>query len=531
MSKLAAREAKPVRRVSQSRVRLEVTRPIVDAPEIGVAASVQSASEAEVAAAPRPKRRRGLARLWAVGESLVMAGGGLGVALMLWGNFDAAQRDERVIPGVRLGGREVGGLTAAELPAVAEAAATASLDRKLVLAAPGVEVATTARELGAVPSPEAAIAAALQVGRSGDLLTDLRARARAQRGELDLAVGHRFTEEEALARLLALAPEVEQPSLPTRLDMEQRRILPATRGSRLSAFDSLSAVAVGLASGAERIELVVAPGPVVDDPLAGLAEGLDISTVLASFSTPYSTEANYADRAANLKVGAAALDGHVLMPGEVMSFNAVVGDRTDTAGFRYAPGIADGELIDTVGGGICQISATLYGAAFFAGLELAHSRPHSRPSSYVDMGLDSTVVFGSVDMKLKNPFDFPVVLHTRVSAGKVVVEVLGKRKVYDEVAFERQVKEVLPHSTIVRDDSRLHSGAEAVSQRGMRGFKVVRTRKLYKDGALVDTQAWDLFYPPTTHIVRRGTNPRGEWPEKKPLPPLRDPARELRVVQ
>ena len=169
MSKLAAREAKPVRRVSQSRVRLEVSRPIVDAPEIGVAASVQAASEAEVAAAPRPTRRRGLARLWAVGESLVMAGGGLGVALMLWGNFEAAQRDERVIPGVRLGGREVGGLTAAELPAVAEAAATASLDRKLVLAAPGVEVATTARELGAVPSPEAAIAAALQVGRSGDL--------------------------------------------------------------------------------------------------------------------------------------------------------------------------------------------------------------------------------------------------------------------------------------------------------------------------------------------------------------------------
>ena len=65
----------------------------------------------------------------------------------------------------------------------------------------------------------------------------------------------------------------------------------------------------------------------------------------------------------------------------------------------------------------------------------------------------------------------------------------------------------------------------------MRGFKVVRTRKLYKAGELVDTQSWDLFYPPTTHIVRRGNNPRGEWPEAKPLPPLRDPARELRIVQ
>jgi vancomycin resistance protein YoaR len=533
MSKLAAREAKPARRVSQQRIRLEVAPPIVDAPlPERIAAPITAPTTAPAptpVARARPRRRLGA---WlAAGESLAMAAGGLAVAAMLWTGWEQARSDERVVPGVRLAGRDIGGLTAAELPAVAEAAAMAGLDRKLVLAAPGVEVPTTARALGAVPSPEAAIAAALQVGRSGDLLTDLRARARAQRGELDLAVGARFTEEEALAQLLAMAPTVERPSLPTRFDMENRKILPATRGIRLAAFDSLSAIAVGLAAGADRIDLVVAPAPPVDDPLASLAEGLDIGTVLASFSTPYSTEANYADRAANLKVGAAALDGHVLLPGETMSFNQVVGDRTDTAGFRYAPGIADGELIDTVGGGICQISSTLYGAAFFAGLELTHSRPHSRPSSYVDMGLDSTVVFGSVDMKLRNPFDFPVVLHTSVAAGKVKVEVLGKQRVYDEVAFERVVKEVLPHSTIVRDDGRLHSGAETVSQRGMRGFKVVRTRKLYRQGELVDTQSWDLFYPPTTHIVRRGNNPRGEWPESKPLPPLRDPARELRVVQ
>lgn len=527
MSKQAAREAKPVRRASQQRVRLEVAPAIVDAPE-AIAPRPETAPQRVVQAIPR---RRRLPALLAAGESLVMAVGGLAVAAMLWTGWERTHADERVIPGVRLAGQEIGGLSAEELPALAEAAASAGLDRKLVLAAPGVEVVTTARELGAVPSPEAAMAAALQVGRSGDLLTDLRARARAQRGELDLAVGYRFREEDALAKLLALAPEVERPSLPTRFDMEHRQILPAQRGIRLSAFDSLSAVAVGLASGAERIELVVAPGPEVPDPLGSLAAGLDISTVLASFSTPYSTEPNYADRASNLKIGAAALDGYVLMPGQVMSFNAVVGDRTDVAGFRYAPGIADGELIDTVGGGICQISSTLYGAAFFAGLELVHSRPHSRPSSYVDMGLDSTVVFGSVDMKLKNPFDFPVVLHTRVSAGQVMVEVLGKQRPFDEVVFERHVKEVLPHSTIVRSDPRLHTGAETVSQRGMRGFKVVRSRKLYRAGELVDTQSWDLFYPPTTHIVRRGSNPRGEWPEKKALPPLRDPARELRVAQ
>jgi vancomycin resistance protein YoaR len=356
-------------------------------------------------------------------------------------------------------------------------------------------------------------------------------RHRALRGALDLAVGFRFREDEAIERLLALAPAVERPSLPTRFDMDNRRVLPAQRGTRLSAFDSLSAVAVGLASGAERIDLVTQPGPEVPDPWASIASGLDIGTVLAAFETPYSLEANYADRAYNLKIGAAPLDGYVLMPGATMSFNEVVGDRTGEAGFRYAPGIADGELIDTVGGGICQISSTLYGAAFFAGLDLVHSRPHSRPSAYVDMGLDSTVVYGHVDMKLRNSFDFPVVFHTRVAAGKVRVEVLGARKPFDQVAFERQVQEVLPFSTIVRDDSTLARGAETISQRGMRGFKVVRTRKLYQGSEVAKTESWDLFYPPTTEIVRRGSNPHGTRPDGKKLPPLRDPARELRLVQ
>lgn len=526
MSQLAPRAGAPARTKAPRRAAARPLAPVALVQPVGDA--TEAAPEPAPAAALAPRRR---IPVLALVESMAMVLGAVAVAGVLGLDLAAPRDGDRVLPGVRLGGADIGGMTAEELPEVAEAAVLTALDRRLVLAAPGVEVETTARALGAVPAPETAIAAALAVGRGGDLLSDLRARDRALRGEIDLSVGFRFREDEALARLLALAPEVERPSLPTRFDMENRRVLPAQRGTRLSAYDSLSAIAVGLASGAERIDLVTLPGPEVQDPWASLADGLDISTVLATFETPYSTEANYTDRAYNLKIGAAPLDGYVLLPGATMSFNQVVGDRTGEAGFRYAPGIADGETIDTVGGGICQISSTLYGAAFFAGLDLVHSRPHSRPSAYVDMGLDSTVVYGHVDMKLRNPFDFPIVFHTRVAAGKVHVEVLGARKVYDEVAFERQVQEVLPFTTLVRSDSAIASGAETVSQRGMRGFKVVRSRKLYKDREVVKNESWDLFYPPTTEIVRRGTNPRGTRPDAKRLPPLRDPARELRIVQ
>src|SRR5262249_2603034 len=149
---------------------------------------------------------------------------------------------------------------------------------------------------------------------------------------------------------------------------------------------------------------------VADDPLAAYAD-LDIGTMLGSFDTPYSLEPKEADRTFNLKVGATKVSGMVLLPGESFSFNDRVGPRTQENGFRYGGGITAGELVDVLGGGICQVSSTLYGASFFAGLEIVTHHPHSRPSSYVDMGLDATVVWPDVDLRLRNAYDFPVVLY------------------------------------------------------------------------------------------------------------------------
>ncbi len=505
--------------------------PAVAAADAVASPAVEVSPEAALEGSPKP-RRRGIVRAFAVAETLAMLAAGVGVAAVLVGDYRATIDDSRVLPGVRLGGVDVGGREADELGELAAKVVAGGLERPLELRAGDATTMTTARQLGALPSPDAAIAATLAVGRSGDVLADLQARAAAERGDVDIAVGYRFDEKRALDRLLELAPAVERPSLPTRFDFDARRVLPATPGTSLLAFDSLSTVAVGLASGAKAIDLVVTPRPPVDDdPLAEIAGSLDISEVLGTFSTRYKADNDHFDRNHNLKLGATALNGKVLLPGEAMSFNDVVGDRSPEMGYRYAPGITAGELVDVVGGGICQISSTLYGAAFFGGLELVHSRPHSRPSSYVDMGLDSTVVYGAIDMKLKNPFDYPVVLHTAVSGGEVTVEVLGPKRPYDRVAFERELEEVIPYRTVYRDDPKLRVGATAIAQQGKRGFKVTRKRLLYRGDDVVDTESWDLNYPPTTEIIRRGTNPNGALPEGKTPAKLRDPAPQLRIVQ
>ena len=454
----------------------------------------------------------------------------LWVGLSVRETYQVSRRTPVAVPGVKIAGIDVGGLQSDALDAAAAAAALSSLDRPLTLVAGEAEVTTTARALGAVPTPDASVSSVLAVGRSGDVLANLRARVKAQRGEIDLPVGYRFVEDRALTQLLALAPSVERPSLPTRLDLESRKVIPAVRGTALLAYDSMSSVAIGLAQGGERIELVVQHKPPVEDPLARVADALDVSIVLGSFDTPYQMTHKENDRNHNLKVGASAINGAIVEPGQVFSFNEIVGDRSAENGYRYATGIAAGQLIDVLGGGICQVSSTVFGAAFFGGLEVVSARPHSRPSSYVDMGLDSTVVYPSIDLKLRNPYDFPVVIRMTVSQGKVRAEVLGPRRPY-QVAFERELEEVVPYRSVWRHDDALKLGTEAIAQRGMRGFKVRRHRKFYQGGEVVKKENWELTYPPTTEIVRRGMNPEGEEPKPKKVAALRDPAAALRIVQ
>lgn len=470
------------------------------------------------------------ARIAARVEGLVLLGA------LVWGGtqvhaaWAAGQSDDTVVQGVRIAGVDAGGQGGDDLLAVAEDAGRQAMQRAMVLRAGDASVETTAAELGAAAAIDRAVISALEVARSGDPINDLQARLVAASGGIDMPVSYSFDETSALTQLQALAPSVESPSLPTRLDFTGRKVLEARSGTALLAYDSLSAVATGLASGATEVDLVVAKKPAVEDPLGHLAGTLDISVVLGSFDTPYRSDEAHKDRTHNLKVGSTAIDGFVLQPGEVFSFNETVGARSAENGYRYGTGISGGTLVDVLGGGICQVSSTMFGAGFFGGLEVVSARPHSRPSSYVDMGLDSTVVWPNVDMKLRNPYDFPVVLHMTVSSGKVHAEVLGPRRPY-QISFERTLEESLPYPTVWRDDARYLTGSTSLAQRGRRGFKLKRQRKFLQAGEVVKTEDWDLRYPATTEIIRRGTNPAGDVPEKKTLPGLRDPDPTLKIVQ
>lgn len=160
--------------------------------------------------------------------------------------------------------------------------------------------------------------------------------------------------------------------------------------------------------------------------------------LLSTYSTKYSTSA--VDRTTNLKLAASKINGTVLMPGETFSYNKVVGERTIAAGYKEAPIYVSGKVVDGVGGGICQITTTLYNAVVYANLEIVERTNHQFVPSYAPASRDATVVYGAIDFKFKNNRDYPIKLVCSVSNGIANFQIFGLKSDNDyEVEISNRV--------------------------------------------------------------------------------------------
>lgn len=326
-------------------------------------------------------------------------------------------------------------------------------------------------------------------------------RARGDERVLSLPLPVTLNREQALPALAALKDELDRAPADARLDLEKRALVPETNGRFLDLDRTLLALERALERGESSAALVFHERR----PKRTQAElkGVEFDAVLGWFETRYDRSEKYAARTYNLRIAAGKLDGHVLLPGEILDFNELVGPRDEANGYKVAPVIAEGELVDGIGGGTCQISGTLHGAAFFAGLAIVERYPHTRPSSYIKLGLDATVVYPTITLRIQNTLPFPVVLHETVKNGIVRAEILGPARTRT-VTLIRRILDAIPYEEVERPDKTLASGARVLAQRGVAGFKVRRYR-IVRDGTHAVRERWDDVYPPTAQIVRVGT--------------------------
>ncbi len=309
---------------------------------------------------------------------------------------------------------------------------------------------------------------------------------------------------EVISKLLDIKAEVDSAASDAVVDLNDKHLRAEKPGQRIDVYATLANIDAALRAGKDDVP---AAAEVILPKLSTKDLGdVKFDQVLGYFETRYSQGGKARERTYNLRLAASKLDGAVVMPGAVFDFNGTVGPRDEAHGYRVAPVIAQGELVDGLGGGTCQISGTLHGAAFFAGLEMVERYPHSRPSFYIKMGLDATVVYPTINFRFKNPFDFPIVLHETVANGVVRAEILGpSRKL--TVSYFRRIDEVVPFEEVERKTPKLPEGARILAQRGIPGFKTSSSR-VVRDGAYAVREKWSDSYPPTTQIVHVGTGPK-----------------------
>lgn len=226
---------------------------------------------------------------------------------------------------------------------------------------------------------------------------------------------------------------------------------------------------------------------------------------LSTFTTRY--DVSDVDRSTNLRLASEKINGKVLAPGETFSYNKTVGARTIEAGYKNAKVYESGKVVDGIGGGICQVSSTLYNAALLANLEIVERRNHQFVTSYVEAGRDATVVYGQTDFKFKNTRKYPIRIVVTTNAGILKISIFGIKE-ENEYTFKFNTKTVssIPYKTQYIEDSSLPEGTEKVEQKGANGLITETYITKMLNGKVVSTELLSKdTYSAMTRIIRRGT--------------------------
>lgn len=208
-----------------------------------------------------------------------------------------------------------------------------------------------------------------------------------------------------------------------------------------------------------------------------LDETILFRDVLGEGRTQHSNNQN---RTTNLRLACEALNGKVLKPGETLSFNETLGQRTAEKGYKSAPSYASGEVVDSLGGGICQVSSTLYYATLVADLDIVARTNHSYPSSYIDYGMDATVSWGGPDFKFRNSTNYPIKIEAAVENGYVTIRILGTAEKDYYIQLEYEITNTIQPETEYQDFEYDNAGGYRdgdVIQEGVTGY-YVKTYKL-----------------------------------------------------
>ena len=249
--------------------------------------------------------------------------------------------------------------------------------------------------------------------------------------------------------------------------------------------------------------------------------------LLSKYTTTYASSS--ANRKYNISRAANSINGKVILPGEVFSYNNTIGNPSQANGYRLATGFSNGKHVDSYGGGVCQVSSTLYNATVYANLDIISRYNHSLPVGYVPVSRDATVYYGGVDFKFKNNRKYPIKIVANTTGSAITIEIYGVKEENDyEVIIESWITERIPFATQYVDNPNLTQGTERVISKGANGYRSVAYKILKQNGQEISRVLLSSDkYSPENREVERGTKPNEE---ENPDIPESSPETEQTII-
>ena len=394
----------------------------------------------------------------------------LGGVLLVVGDVSLAYSD-KLCRGLVLADVEVGGLTIAE----AEAKMAAALRNKESKPVARVLYENQQWEVSwdvvsGRPDVASMVHQAYNIGRVGNLLQRIRTQFVTINGGKKSHLGLHADEVKIRSIVSAVADSVDRPAIDATLleTVDGIHISKDQTGRQTNREATVKALVQAIETGnAAGIPLIVMnmPASIRVQDLQG------IDGMIAAYTTVY--DSSEESRSRNIQIAASKLSGILVGPGDILSFNDRVGLRNPEHGYKLAPTLSSAGAVMDWGGGVCQVSSTLYNAALLADFAVVERSAHYQPPAYVPLGQDATVADGQIDLKVKNIRKHAMYVRSSADAGKLEVRIYGKReKGALAVRIETTEKTVHVPQTIILQDPSLPLGEEVVESMGRTGFVV-----------------------------------------------------------
>lgn len=386
----------------------------------------------------------------------------------------------RVIRGLAADGIRIGGMTETELASVLSEKNEKIAQRSLTVQHDDIRRVWSYKELGVAMGPDE-VKRILSLGRTGDFLSDWEVQWKAILGGTNESLRISYDEKALAARIEEIShtygtpPEDARPAIDEYGNVSFAEVKPYIKIDEGTLREAAKNYL--LSGNAGTIEI-----PVLQEKKAKLSEKerKAIDRVLGVYTTYFRQVPN---RSANIERAARSIDGWVLSPGESFSYNSATGLRTRENGYLDAPVFFDGKLVPDAGGGVCQVSTTLFNAVLLSGLAVTERTCHFAPVAYAPIGRDATVADNYLDFCFTNVLPHPVYIMAVYEPGAITTYILGNHAdLLQAVDLPEVENKTMPHTTIFKVDP--SQAEERKEEEGNDGYDVTVVQQVvYSDGS------------------------------------------------